>query len=370
MIKPVVTPLVLSVLMASFAFGWRGPSASTPEGLVTPINMTLAEQTLYVSDEYTGVHVYDVADPATPRAVATIALQGNRGTAVKGDILYASEGNQLHVYRRDGDTFTLVTTLEAEYEYDYSDTPPPWNEGDGYSYFSCACGYEMAPDAPRAGSSGGSSYATFAVIDDFLYRVDGHKLVVYDIQEPAEPVELQRVHLGWTVETIYPTAQYLFIGGTRGMFVCDRINPGEPVMIGSVEHIRACDPVVVAGDIAYVTVRGGNRCGESPDEVMTVDISDPSTPWIVSKKPMATPYGLAVREPFLFVSTGEHGFALLDVTHSNQPAILKTWTEWPTKDFLWSNDVLIVLGFDDLHIYDVSDPQKPVLRSVIENDPS
>lgn len=371
--KPVVTPLVLSVLLLAFAVGWRAPSASAPAGLVAPINLTFFDQTLFVSDPYTGVHVYDVADPSAPRAVTTIALEDNHGTAVKDDILYASEGGSLLVYRRAGDTFTFVTELEAEYDYGY------WNEGgttakfkggeDSY-YYACSCGTsDMVAPVPLSDSQG-SSYATFAVIDDYLYRVDYTTLVVYDIAAPDQPKELTRKHFGWAIETLYPTEQLLFIGGSQGMYIFDRIDPAAPTLIGHVEHFRACDPVVVSGSTAYVTLRGGNTCGATDDVLLTVNIADPSNPRIVAQKAMSTPYGLAVREPFLYVSTGQSGYALLDVTSPTEPSQLAAWSDWATKDFLWSNDVLFVLGFDDLRIYDVSDPKAPVLRSTIEHDGS
>jgi hypothetical protein len=370
MLKPIITPLALSVLLTSFTVGWRAPSASTPEGLVAPINMTLADQTLYVSDQYTGVHVYDVADPVTPRAVATIPLEGHRGTAVKGDILYASEQNNLNVYRRQGDTFTLVTTLEPHYDYDYIDSPP-WDEGvGGSSGFGCMCASNEFASESAPANGGGSSYATFAVIDDYLYRVDYFTLVVYDIAKPDDPKEITRKNFGWQIETIYPTDQYLFLGGTQGMSIYDRTNPASPTLIGNVTHFRACDPVVVSGSVAYVTLRGGNGCGETRDVLLTVNIADPARPSVVAEKELATPFGLAVREPFLYVSTGTSGYTLLDVTRPTAPAPLGAWAEWPTKDFLWSNDVLYVLGFDDLRIYDVSDPKAPILLATIENDPS
>jgi hypothetical protein len=368
MIKSAVTPLVLTALLASFAIGWRAPAASTPAGLVAPLNLTLSEGTLFVSDPFTGVHVYDVADPSAPRAVTTIALEGNRGTAVKDDILYASAGNSLLVYRRTGDTFDFLAELEPEYDYD------SWNEGggtaefkggDGSYYYGCTCGSTDLMTADSAPTPQGSSYATFALIDDYLYRVDHFTLVVYDIAAADQPKEVARKYFGWAIETIYPTEQFLFVGGTQGMYIFNRSDPAAPQLIGQVQHFRACDPVVVSGDVAYVTLRGGNACGATNDVLLCVSIADPSNPRIVAEKALATPYGLAVREPFLFVSTGQSGYALLDVTRPTEPSQLAAWSAWATKDFLWSNDVLYVLGFDDLRIYDVSDPKVPVLRSTI-----
>lgn len=370
--KSIVTRLVLSTLLASFAVGWR-VSASTPAGLVAPLNMTLADQTLYVSDQFTGVHVYDVADATAPRAVTTIALEGNRGTAVKDDVLYASQQDNLNVYRREGDTFTLVATLGPGSGNGGGNIDAPPNPGyneDSYS-FGCLCGAnDQISGAPVPANGGGSSYATFAVIGDYLYRADYFALVVYDITQADQPKEVSRENFGWMIETIYPTERYVFLGGTQGVSIYDRSNPAYLRWVGSVTHFRACDPVVVSGSVAYVTLRGGNTCGDTRDVLLTVNISDPSHPFIAAERDLTTPFGLAVREPFLYVSTGESGYTLLDVTRPTEPSPLGKWTDWPTKDFLWANDVLYVLGFDDLRIYDVSDPKTPVLLSAIENDPS
>lgn len=365
MTKPFAPSFILFLLVASLAVGWRGPSASPPKGLVSPINMTLADKTLFVSDETSGVHVYDVTDASVPRKLTRIGISGNRGTAVKGDVLYASSWNSVRVYQRAGETFTFVLELESEYGYDMGG----WEGSDDYS-FACTCGTSNDLSGAPVPANGGSSYATFAVIDDYLYHVDRSTLVVYDIQKPAEPKEVGSVRVDWSIETIYPTPEYLFIGGTRGMYVCDRTNPAEPELIGRLEHFRACDPVVVSGETAYVTLRGGNRCGETRDLLLAVDISDPANPSIASEKVLATPYGLAVREPYLYVSTGASGYSLFDVRSPAEPSSLAAWSNWPTKDFLWSSNLLFVLGFDDLRIFDVSDPKSPALLSVIESDPS
>jgi hypothetical protein len=368
--KPFVTPVALSILLASFAVGWRVPAA-TPTGLVSPLNMTLSNQTLFVSDQFTGVHVYDVADPAAPRAVTTIALEANRGTAVKDDILYASERDNVNVYRREGDTFTLVTVLEPQGDggHHYFEAPPNPGFGDDSSGFGCLCSSNDYVTAPMPASSG-SSYATFAVIDHYLYRADYFTLVTYDIARPDAPQEVSRTNFGSMIETIYPTEHYLFLGGTQGMSIFDRSNPGWPHAIASVTHFRACDPVVVSGSVAYVTLRGGNACGDTRDVLLTINIADPSYPVIAAEKDMATPFGLAVREPFLYISTGQNGYTLFDVTRPTEPSPLGAWGDWPTRDFLWAGDFLYVLGVDDLRIYNVSDPKTPVLLSTIENGTS
>jgi hypothetical protein len=359
--------ILLPILLAPLALGWY---VSSP--LKYPVNMTLADERLYVSDRYNGVHVFDVTDPETPQPAFVIPLVGNRGTAVKGDIIYANERDRLLVIRIEGNTYEVVKEIEPTYPSGGGEIP--WLEGPLHRQnrgFGCNCINSTDLGARSSSSpSTGSSYATFAVIDDFLYYLDYTSIVTLDITEPENPKELSRTRIGWTVETIYPTNDFLFIGGTRGMYVFDRNDPAKPKEIGRVEHFRACDPVVVSGPVAYVTLRGGNACGESRDVLLCVSVEDPSHPLIISEKELETPYGLVARDPFLYVSSGKGGFKLLDVANPEEPEVVDEWTDWPTKDFIWSGDILFVLGFENLLIFDVSTPSNPALLATIEPETS
>jgi hypothetical protein len=176
--------------------------------------------------------------------------------------------------------------------------------------------------------------------------------------------------MDWSIETIYPTDALLFIGGTRGMYVCDRSDPAKPRLIGRVEHFRACDPVVVSGSTAYVTLRGGSGCGDTRDALLCVDIANPRKPSVIAEKAVATPYGLSVADTLLYVSKGRNGYTLFDVAQPKAPAELANWSDWPTRDFIWSGNTLFVLGIDDVRIFDVSDPVDPALVGVIEEGTS
>jgi hypothetical protein len=359
--------ILLTILIAPLAIGWR---ASSP--LVYPVNMTLADERLFVSDRYNGVHVYDLDDPSAPQPAFVIPLSGNRGTAVKGDILYANDRGRLLVIRIKENTYEIIKEIETSYP-SYDDKPL-WFEGPldvRKRGFGCVCdNLDQGALAPSSSGGTGSSYATFAVIEDFLYYIDYTSIVTLDISKPEDPRELSRVNIGWDVETIYPADNLLFIGGTRGMYIFDRKDPSTPAEIGRIEHFRACDPVVVSGPVAYVTLRGGNACGESRDVLLCVSVENPTHPVLMGEKELETPYGLAVRDPFLYVSSGENGFKLIDVAKPQEPEIVAGWLDWPTKDFIWSGDLLYILGLDDLRIYDVSTPSNPVLLATIESETS
>jgi hypothetical protein len=334
----------------------------TSNDLVSLVNIYLSDTLLLVADERNGLSIYSVADGKNPVLNLTIPLKGVKGMAMKDCIVYASTWDRIYVYRlRKDNGFDSVGSI-ATYQY-----RPMGVDGPSYTYSLWNCGCTPLT-TPIAGSSsdGGGSYAVFAVIDTFLYYVDQSSLVTMSIADPAKPKELARYNLEWTIETLFPTQQYLFIGGTRGMYIMDRANGARPVMIGSLQHFKACDPVVVQDTIAYVTLRKGNGCGDAADELLSVSIADPKNPKLIGEFGVETPYGLAVRDSLLYISNGYNGYGLYNVNEPGNVVRMIKWADRTTKDFIWSGSTLYIMGFDQVTIMDVADPENPVVVSTID----
>jgi hypothetical protein len=327
--------------------------------------MTLADNLLLVSDSSTGLHIYDVSNLSAPEKRIQIPLDGNMSSAVKDDVIYTNDYGQLQAIRLTDDGYEVLAALGAKYK-DYGDVNPGYNE---YSSFSCLCTTGTFDAKNGATGSTGSSYATFALVGDQLYRVDDASLLVYDVTAADKPKKVSSNHVGWDIETLFPTSNLLFVGGLRGMYVFDRSDPLHPRQISKIEHARACDPVVVSGSTAYVTLRGGSGCGQAPDELLCVSIKDPQQPRVLGEKPLESPHGLGVQNAQLYVSHGPKGYSLLDVSTPSTPQILKTWPGEPTRDFIWSGATLFVLGEDNVKIYDATDPSNPQLLSQVEPEP-
>lgn len=353
--KHLKTMLLVAMALA-FSIGWRAPTSGLP---FTPLNMTAHEGWLFVSDAYAGVRVYDVTDPTNPTLVHTIPLWDNTGNAARGDVLYANEGLSLRAYRISGETYELVDEIEREPQWVDNVFVEPRSRG-----FGCQCADDDAVTSPSP-QSAGSSYATFAVVDEYLYYLDYGELVTVSIADPEEMKEVSRLAVGWDIETLHPTEDYLFIGGSRGMYIFDRLLPAAPRKLSRLEHTRACDPVVVSGDVAYVTLRGRGRCGGARDVLLTVDIARPSQPKVVCETNVATPHGLAVNDPLLYVSKGDNGFALFDVSRVGAPDLVKVWPD-ATRDFIWIDDLLYVMTSNQVKIFGVANPESPVLLSTLE----
>jgi hypothetical protein len=362
-----VSPILLVLFLASFSIGWR----STPDDRVFlwATSMTLDGSRLYVSDSDTGLHVYDVSNLSAPSKVIRIPVRGNVSSALKDGIVFTNDYNQLQAIRITDGSYDVVAKIGEPYSDPHGF---PWHEGGGRdSGYGCMCSDNsfdpMTSPTPTGG--GGSSFATFAVVDNELYRVNDDDLIVYDVTDAEKPAKVSSVHVDWNIETLYPTPNLLFIGGRLGMYIFDRGDPLHPKQLSKIEHTVACDPVVVEGTTAFVTLRQMGGCGGVTNELMCVNIEDPSAPVIIGEKPLTTPWGLAVQNQQLFLSHGDSGYSLLDVSQPDAPEVKANWPTLPTRDFIWSGNTLFVLSKDNVYIYDVANPLVPVFLSQVQGVP-
>ena len=115
----------------------------------------------------------------------------------------------------------------------------------------------VAPASASGSDMGkGGSLARFAILGQTLYTVDEQSLHLFSLQNPTVPAAGPRLQLINGIETIYPKDHYLFLGTQRGMYIFDVATPTAPVQVSFYGHMVSCDPVVVQGDYAYVTLRG------------------------------------------------------------------------------------------------------------------
>jgi len=203
-------------------------------------------------------------------------------------------------------------------------------------------------------SGQGGSLARFAVDGDALYVVDRQSLHKFDITDPFSPTKGPTTELGFGVETIFPYKGNLFIGTQTGMhIVVPSLNGGPPILRSTYEHILGCDPVVVQGNYAYVTIRGGNACFRFENRLDVVDISDLSRPRNVGIYDMISPYGLGVDQDLLFVSEGTNGFKALDITNPLNVKEIELFTETPAIDMIpKGNNTLIIVGQEGISQFD------------------
>ncbi|MCF0068843.1 hypothetical protein LZD49_00080 [Dyadobacter sp. CY261] len=209
--------------------------------------------------------------------------------------------------------------------------------------------------SPQTGTGG--SMARFAITGNTLYIVSRQSLEVYDIKDGGNPAKAATRNLGVGIETIFPYQQNLFVGAMDGMYIYNNSTPDNPVLMSKYTHVMSCDPVVVQGKYAYVTLRAGVNCrpGGSFSSLDVVDITDPTSPSLVNSQVMESPYGLGVSGNKLFVCEGDKGFRVMDISDPTKPIRKHFYQEVPAYDVIVRNKHLIITGKKGLYQYEYDD---------------
>jgi hypothetical protein len=200
--------------------------------------------------------------------------------------------------------------------------------------------------------------------------IDDSSMDVFDLSLAEQPTLVNTINIGWGIETIFPYEDKLFIGSNSGMFIFDNSNPMNPVQLSAFAHARACDPVVVQDDYAYVTLRNGSECVGYVNQLDLVNISDIVNPVLVKSFPMENPHGLSIKDQLLFLCEGNFGLKSFDIT---DPVVLDQHLLDHEQDFHafdaialpGTENILLVIGEDGFYQFSFDDPADLKLLSKI-----
>lgn len=172
---------------------------------------------------------------------------------------------------------------------------------------ACDTFYNGESDSSSSGQGG--SMAKFACVGDHLYVVDESFLQTFDISDSTKIINTSRIQANWSnrIETIFPTDSMLFLGSTNGMYIFNLKDPAKPSYVNLYTHVVSCDPVVVKGKYAYVTLRtdfDSNFCNRGVNQLEVIDLSRITDPKNVGIYPMTNPRGLGIDGNHLFVCDG------------------------------------------------------------------
>lgn len=363
---------------------------------------------LFINESGKGIHIIDNNNPSSPVPLHFLNIPGNYDLAIRGQTLYAdsyvdlvafdiSDLNNIKEVNRIERLFNNYSTMgmlvssdrgiltewkknervtvnEADCNLIYQ----PWggiNYQEGIALRSDMAGLFSVKTAfaPASGSQTGigGSMARFTINGDFLYGLDGVNLDIVDVSQQTKPVAKNEIPLAWDVETLFPYNDKLFVGSQTGMYIFDLIKPTQPALISLYSHVRSCDPVVVEGDYAYVTLRSGSTCQGFINQLEVIDITNLKSPTVVKIYPMTNPFGLGIDRGTLFICDGNDGLKVYNATDvnaisQNQLAHYKNINAFDVIPF---QNVAMMIGKDGLYQYDYSDiknikliSQLPIVR--------
>ncbi len=341
---------------------------------------------LLINEPNEGIHILDNSNPASPRNLNFIPIEGNVDLAVNNNMLYADNYVDLLVFDISNiRSIRLVERVKDVFNHMYSESdtgviltfkdsvltsesPNGFMERGDFFLTNASASFASNFSGAAQSYGQGGSMARFTLMSGHLYAVDDYSLRVFDVKNPDKPRHLKNIELGWGIETIFPYKETLFIGSNSGMHIYDAKTPSNPLKLSVFEHVRACDPVVVNDNFAFVTLRNGQMCWDGVNELQVVDIENLRQPKLVKAYPMLNPHGLALAGDYLYVAEGRHGLKSFNVANvmgidQNQLEFLESMK---SVDIIPGPKSLIVIGPDGVCQFDYSTPSKLIKLSCID----
>lgn len=350
-----------------------------PVGITNPTKLEksgkiyIYQDFLFINEPNKGVHIYNNINPSAPVNIAFLQIPGNVDLAVSNNILYAdsyvdllafdlSTMENIREVKRVKDVFMqfyVNNNSVQKYVVTYKDSLIRRSTSNNKAMMDASASYSS--------SGQGGSMARFTLLNNHLYTVGQTDLSLFDVKTASNPVFVKSINLGWGVETIFPYENKLFIGTNRGMHIFNASDAANPVKLSTYSHVFACDPVVVQGKYAYVTLRTGNMCRQATNQLEVVDIEDPSNPQPVAVYPMQNPHGLSVSGNNLFLCEGNYGLKTFNITDKKLIAnnLLQHLKSIKSYDVIAGPKSLIVTGDGGVYQFNYINPNSLLQLSKI-----
>lgn len=353
----------------------KSVSIDEPQTINEPGKIYAYSNYIFVNDVNKGVHVIDNTDPKFPNHIKYINIPGNEDISIKDNFLYADSATDLVVFDiSDINNISIKERLEDVFSvYDFqipvdaqsadwssvnyeTDIVVGWTLKEerreiNDNIFIDNIMFDAAVASAESVTGTGGSLARFQIVNDYLYTVSSHEMTIFDISTLSEPEFASTFYAGNNIETLFEAEEYLYIGSTDGMYIYDLKDPKTPTFMSEFIHWTGCDPVVVDGDYAYLTLRGGNNCGQQDSVLEIIDISDKTNPVLAARHLLENPYGLGVKENMLFVCDGNAGLKLFDKTNPLDIKQVKALGNIQSKDVIPLQNSLLMIGGNILYQY-------------------
>ena len=374
------------------------PKAKSARGIKQAGKIYFKDNLIFINEVNEGIHVIDNTNPSYPKKVTFYEITGNVDMAILGNTLFVDSYIDLiaidisDIHRpievsRIENAFPEVLPMPIDVNLPYawdkidrskgvivgwdvetltSEYPDHWGIWP-WSRFGATMDVAFESANKSAGIAG--SMARFMLNEQYLHSIaQPHVLKTIDVSDAANMLQTDSISSWREMETLFRYDGHLFVGTTTGMVIYSLANPSNPEFVSELNHINACDPVVVENDIAYVTLRAGTWCMNTTNQLDVIDISDIESPTLLKSYPMFNPHGLGIDNGILFICDGADGLKVYDATNplAIQSNMVAHFSGIDTYDVIPLGDILLLIGHDGLFQYDYSDPQNIQLLSHIE----
>ncbi|HKL02685.1 MAG TPA: hypothetical protein VJ911_03380 [Cryomorphaceae bacterium] len=372
---------------------WRAQdiSVESPKIITEAGKIYIYQDYLFVVDPGLGVHIVNNANPSSPQNTGFLPVQGCLDVAVRNNSLYVdSYFDLLSFSLSDPSNPTLSCRVTDAFDSNFLPMGPGYDESlpvvgvnsengiivgwtqqeisvDSEEWQNLSNDMLSPSESIATGNPAnfnsvsvgvGGSMAQFTITGNYLYVLRPSSITSFNLDADICPEQSSVTSVSWQAETIFPYNNHLFLGTTSGMMIFHLNNPATPEFVSSISHLTACDPVVVQNDRAYVTIRSGNSCWGTLNQLLVIDVSNYSTPSTIAEYNLTNPHGLGIDGNTLFVCDGSAGLKVFDAADDLNiiDNMISQYDDIDTYDVIPYNDVLIMSSEEGIYQYDYSDP--------------
>jgi len=200
-----------------------------------------------------------------------------------------------------------------------------------------------------------------AVTNGYAYvLVDSETLLAYDVSDPSAPAPSGQdsTHGPDISDRIVCRGAYAYVAGgsNGGLSIFDIGTPSSPLFVGRYDGVSIHD-IALQGAFAF--------CAASGYGFRTIDISDPSDPFVVGQCSLSGwVNGIALSGDYALVGCGGGGLATVDISTPTNPVLMNVVDPGDSDKIVVNGTVAYVGGWSaGIHCFDVSTPTNPVLLS-------
>lgn len=369
-----------------------------PRYLVNAGKVFASGDLLFIGEQGEGIHVFDNSDPKLPNNLYFINIPYINEFYVKDDRIYAvslydlikinmSNKDEPVVERRLTNTFgTPIINPDGESIVSFElrkvnelishPTRSFYDiEEDDVIYFDHE--NQIIEEANLPASVAPSNRESSDLMINRMAFVNSHLYIIsrYDIFTFKDIGSLNKVstkdlqYISSEIESVSARNDVLIIStGTSSEIVSinDQDNPQWACTF--VPSASFCDPILPAGNAAYITTRIQSECNGSYSNMLKViDINDLEYPLSKQEIGMRSPYGMAIINDQLYVGEGENGLKIFEINDDTslkliaQDYTIKAYEviPHPTK-----NDIIFVKSAYSLAQYEIKDNSRKLLSSI------
>lgn len=319
------------------------------------VDVFLDGEIAYVANQYDGLEIVSVADPANPVHLASLRIDRPTDILVMGDLLYVST---------EWSGIVVVSVADRQQPVELARFGDP---GGGRSLAlhdgtllaaDAARGLHVFslsdPEAPeRIGAFDTASYGEdILVAGDLALLVDYHEgLHVISVADPARPDGIGFFPLTSAVG-LDARGGLAFLCSPDGIVIVDLSDPTSPAQLSSVRLGAQAQAVAIDGDYAYVL---------SPYKgLRVVSIADPANAEVVAELPLpGFSADITIRDELAFIAAG--GIRVVSVADPLHPVVIGAYESEQTSRSLWVDGDRLYFGDGTyLRTLSIEDPAQPV----------